>query len=153
MNAVLEGSVRRAGNRVRITAQLVSVNDGYHLWSERYDRELTDIFVIQDEIATVIAGRLRRRFAAVESKSLVRASTSNLEAYELYLKARALMKHRGSSLLVATESWTEPSRSIPSLRRRSRISPRRWSSRASGRPAARPDCRAREVGCRISAPA
>src|SRR4029453_16690969 len=58
VNAVLEGSVRRVGNRVRITAQLVSVNDGYHLWSERYDRELTDIFVIQDEIATAIAGRL-----------------------------------------------------------------------------------------------
>src|SRR6476646_9198360 len=103
VDAVLEGSVRRAGNRVRITAQLVSVNDGYHLWSERYDRELTDIFVIQDEIATAIAGRLAAALRGIEAKSLVRASTSNLEAYELYLKARALMTHRGSSLLIAIE--------------------------------------------------
>jgi len=103
VNAVLEGSVRRAGNRIRITAQLVSVNDGYHLWSERYDRELTDIFVIQDEIATAIAGRLAAALRGAEAKSLVRASTSNIEAYELYLKARALMKHRGSALLTATE--------------------------------------------------
>jgi len=103
VNAVLEGSVRRAGNRVRITAQLVSVHDGYHLWSERYDRELTDIFVIQDEIATAIAGRLAAALRGIEAKSLVRASTSNLEAYELYLKARALMKHRGTSLLIAIE--------------------------------------------------
>jgi eukaryotic-like serine/threonine-protein kinase len=103
VDAVLEGSVRRAGNRVRITAQLVSVDDGYHLWSERYDRELTDIFVIQDEIATAISGRLAAALRNEEAKSLVRASTSNIEAYELYLKARGLMKHRGSALLTATE--------------------------------------------------
>ncbi len=56
---VLEGSVRRAGRRIRITAQLINVSDGYHLWSERYDRELTDIFAIQDEIATAIAGAIQ----------------------------------------------------------------------------------------------
>ena len=103
VNAVLEGSVRRAGNRVRITAQLVSVNDGYHLWSERYDRELTDIFMIQDEIATAIAGRLAAALRDIEAKSLVKASTSSIEAYELYLRARALMKHRGTALLTAIE--------------------------------------------------
>src|SRR5687768_11868502 len=92
---VLEGSVRRAGNRVRITAQLVSVSDGYHLWSERYDRELTDIFAIQDEIATAIASRLAVTLRGGENASLVRPSTSNLEAYELYLKARSLLKERG----------------------------------------------------------
>ena len=103
VNAVLEGSVRRVGNRVRITAQLVSVNDGYQLWSERYDRELTDIFMIQDEIATAIAGRLAAALRNIEAKSLVKASTSSIEAYELYLRARALMKHRGTALLTATE--------------------------------------------------
>jgi TolB-like protein len=103
VSTVLEGSVRRAGNRVRITAQLVSVSDGYHLWSERYDRELIDIFAIQDEIATAIASRLAVTLRGGTSGALVKPSTSNLEAYELYLKARSLMKERGPSLLVAIE--------------------------------------------------
>ena len=100
---VLEGSVRRAGNRVRITAQLVNVTDGYHLWSERYDRELVDIFAIQDEIATAIASRLALALRGAEPASLVRPSTSNIEAYEIYLKARSLMKERGAALLLAIE--------------------------------------------------
>ncbi|HUQ83340.1 MAG TPA: protein kinase [Gemmatimonadaceae bacterium] len=103
VGAVLEGSVRRAGNRVRITAQLISVSDGYQLWSERYDRELTDIFAIQDEIATAIANRLAMTLRAGTDASLVRPSTSSIEAYELYLKARSLMKERGPSLLVAID--------------------------------------------------
>ena len=101
VSTVLEGSVRRAGNRVRITAQLINVNDGYHLWSERYDRELVDIFAIQDEIATAIASRLA--VALRQGLSLVRPSTSNLDAYELYLRARSLMKERGPALLVAID--------------------------------------------------
>src|SRR5687767_6197035 len=92
VTAVLAGSVRRAGNRVRITAQLIDVADGLHLWSDRYDRELTDIFAIQDEIATAIASRLA--VALRGGGTLVRPSTSNLDAYELYLKARSLMKER-----------------------------------------------------------
>ena len=103
VSTVLEGSVRRAGNRIRITAQLISVNDGYHLWSERYDRELVDIFAIQDEIATAIASRLAVALREGQGTSLVRPSTSNLDAYELYLKARSLMKERGSALLVAID--------------------------------------------------
>ena len=59
VTTVLEGSVRKSGNRVRIMAQLISVSDGYHLWSERYDRELKDIFDLQDEIARTIANRLK----------------------------------------------------------------------------------------------
>jgi tetratricopeptide (TPR) repeat protein len=98
---VLEGSVRRAGNRVRITAQLINVNDGYHLWSERFDRELTDIFAIQDEIATAISSRLAVTLRGGEVSSLVKPSTSSIEAYEHYLKARSLMKERGAALLVA----------------------------------------------------
>ena len=97
---VLEGSVRRAANRVRITAQLINVVDGYHLWSDRYDRELTDIFAIQDEIATAIASRLA---ITLREGSLVRPSTSNLDAYELYLKARSWMKERGPALLTAID--------------------------------------------------
>jgi TolB-like protein len=103
VSTVLEGSVRRAGNRVRITAQLINVNDGYHLWSERFDRELTDIFAIQDEIATAISSRLALTLRGADSVNLVRPSTSNIEAYELYLKARSLMKERGPALLRAIE--------------------------------------------------
>jgi serine/threonine-protein kinase len=103
VSTVLEGSVRRAGNRVRIIAQLINVNDGYHLWSERYDRELTDIFAIQDEIATAIASRLAVTLRGGTGGALVRPTTSNIEAYELYLKARSLMKERGPALLTAIE--------------------------------------------------
>jgi serine/threonine protein kinase/tetratricopeptide (TPR) repeat protein len=103
VSTVLEGSVRRAGNRVRITAQLINVTDGYHLWSDRYDRELTDIFAIQDEISTAIASRLAVALREGQGFSLVRPSTSNLDAYELYLKARSLMKERGSALLTAID--------------------------------------------------
>jgi eukaryotic-like serine/threonine-protein kinase len=85
---LLEGSVRRAGNRVRVTAQLIKVADGFHLWSERYDREWTDIFAIQDEITHAIASTLRIRLSA--DSSTPRRHTPNLRAYEAYLKARDL---------------------------------------------------------------
>jgi serine/threonine-protein kinase len=85
---LLEGSVRRAGNRVRVTAQLIKVADGFHLWSERYDREWTDIFAIQDEITHAIASALRIRLTA--DSSTPRRHTPNLRAYEAYLKARDL---------------------------------------------------------------
>ena len=85
---LLEGSVRRAGNRVRVTAQLIKVSDGFHLWSERYDREWTDIFAIQDEITQAITSALRIRLSADSSTS--RRHQPNLRAYEAYLKAREL---------------------------------------------------------------
>jgi serine/threonine-protein kinase len=85
---LLEGSVRRAGNRVRVTAQLIKVADGFHVWSERYDRELTDIFAIQDEITHAIASALRIRLSV--DSSTPRSHTPNLRAYEAYLKARDL---------------------------------------------------------------
>ena len=85
---LLEGSVRRAGNRVRVTAQLIKVADGFHLWSERYDREWTDIFAIQDEITHAITSALRIRLSA--DSSTPRRHTPNLRAYEAYLKARDL---------------------------------------------------------------
>ncbi|MGA2415587.1 MAG: protein kinase [Candidatus Sulfotelmatobacter sp.] len=88
VSTVLEGSVRRAGNRLRITAQLSDVADGYHLWSERYDRELQDIFAVQDEIARAIADRLKVSLAAGSYEPLVKAATDDVEAYQLYLKGR-----------------------------------------------------------------
>jgi serine/threonine-protein kinase len=85
---LLEGSVRRAGNRVRVTAQLIKVADGFHVWSDRFDRELTDIFAIQDEITQAIASALRIRLSV--DWSTPRRHTPNLRAYEACLEARDL---------------------------------------------------------------
>ena len=86
VSTVLEGSVRKSGTRLRIMAQLINVADGCHLWSERYDREMEDIFDLQDEIARTIAARLKITLG--EQAPLVKAGTKNLEAYQLYLKGR-----------------------------------------------------------------
>jgi len=83
---ILEGSVRRAGSRIRVTAQLVKASDGYHLWSQRFDREMTDVFAIQDEISQAIVEKLRLRLSA--DRPLVKRYTENLAAYDLCLKAR-----------------------------------------------------------------
>ena len=87
---ILEGSVRKAGDKVRITAQLIDAEHDRHLWSETYDRELTDIFAIQDEIANAIVTALRGSLSEAKSAPAVtvRADTENMQAYELYLKAR-----------------------------------------------------------------
>ena len=66
VQTILEGSVQRNGNRIRVTAQLVDVSNGFHLWSERYDRELADVFAVQDDIASAIVNELRGRFRAEE---------------------------------------------------------------------------------------
>lgn len=107
VNTVLEGSVRRAGKRIRITAQLVNTADGYQFWSERYDRELEDVFAIQDEIARAIAERLKITLTGEQASSLVKAATTDLRAYELYLKGRALLYRRGLSILKALECFNE----------------------------------------------
>ncbi len=91
---VLEGSVRRARDRVRISAQLVDTRNGYHVWAERYDRNLEDIFEIQDEIASKIAEALKLRLTAAEEKEIRRKPTQNLQAYDFYLRGRALTHHR-----------------------------------------------------------
>jgi len=82
---ILEGSVRRAGNRLRVSAQLVKASDGYHLWSQHFDREMTDIFAIQDEVSQAIVEKLRVRLAG--DRQLVKRYTENLAAYDLCLKA------------------------------------------------------------------
>jgi TolB-like protein/Tfp pilus assembly protein PilF len=88
VRAVLEGSVRRAGNRLRVTAQLISVDDGYHLWSDRYDREMEDVFAIQDEIARNIAGALQVVLSKDEEAAITRQPTANVQAYDYYLRGR-----------------------------------------------------------------
>ncbi len=88
VGTVLEGSVRKAGNRLRVTAQLVNVADGYHLWSERYDRELEDVFAIQDEIAGNIVRALRVVLSEEERRAIEKAPTANVEAYDYYLRGR-----------------------------------------------------------------
>ena len=86
---VLEGSVRKSGDRLRITAQLIEADEGYHLWSDTYDRKLEDVFQIQDDIARSIVDALKVELVGEEqSKPLVHHSTENLEAYTLYLKGR-----------------------------------------------------------------
>ena len=85
---VVEGSVRTAGQRLRVTAQLIDVADGHQLWSERYDREMADVFAIQDDIAAAVFEALRERFDAQPVSQSARRYTDNIEAYSLYLQGR-----------------------------------------------------------------
>ena len=97
VHTVLEGSVRKFGSRLRVTAQLINVEDGFHLWSERYDRDMDDIFAIQDEIALAITEKLKVTFE--EEKPIIgRTKTENKESYELYLKGRFFFNKRGEGL-------------------------------------------------------
>jgi adenylate cyclase len=92
---ILEGSVRKAGARVRVTGQLINSRDGTHIWADRFDRDLTDIFAIQDEITHAIVEQLKVKLLPQEKMSIQQAPTDNVEAYTCYLKGRELF-HRGS---------------------------------------------------------
>jgi adenylate cyclase len=94
VNTVLEGSVRKAGGRLRIAAQLISVDDGYHLWSEKYDRQLEDVFDIQDEISLAIVEALKVRLLGEEVAAVLKRHTIDVEAYQLYLKGRYFWNKR-----------------------------------------------------------
>ena len=94
VGAVLEGSVRRAGSRLRVTAQLINAADGYHLWSETYDRQLADVFEVQDELSRAIVNTLRPKLVGVDSEPLVVPPTASLEAYTAYLKGRFFWNKR-----------------------------------------------------------
>ncbi len=93
VETLLEGSVRRSGSRLRITAQLVNVSDGYHLWSERYDRQLDDVFAVQDDIARAIVEKLKVKLIGGEEDRIVRRTT-NIEAYQVYLQGRYFFARR-----------------------------------------------------------
>ena len=95
-NHLIEGSVRKSGNRVRITAQLVHAEEDTHLWAHNYDRELTDVFAVQEEIARAIAGALCVPLGLKEGESLISSRTSNTESYQDYLRAKALVRGRGA---------------------------------------------------------
>jgi serine/threonine protein kinase/Tfp pilus assembly protein PilF len=98
--AVLEGSVRRAGNRVRVTAQLIDAADGYHLWSQRFDREMTSLFELQDDIAGAIASAMKVQLAAPKRATL------NLDAYHEYLRGRHhLLRYTASGMAKAKEHF------------------------------------------------
>ena len=88
VGTVLEGSVRKVGSRLRVTAQLVNVADGYQLWSERYDRQLEDVFEIQDEISMAIVKALKVKLLGGEQAALAKRHTENVEAFQLYLQGR-----------------------------------------------------------------
>jgi serine/threonine protein kinase/Flp pilus assembly protein TadD len=94
VKTVLEGSVRKAGNRLRIAAQLVNVADGYHLWAEKYECEMEDIFAIQDEISLAIVEKLKVKLLKEEKERLIKRHTKDVEAYNLYLKGRYFWNKR-----------------------------------------------------------
>ena len=100
---LIEGSVRKAGDRVRITAQLIKAQDGTHLWSENYNRDLTDVFAVQEDIAQAIAEALRVPLGLKQGEALVRNRTGDLVSYEQYLRSRALVRARGTSITEAIE--------------------------------------------------
>ena len=97
VNFILEGSVRKAGSRVRVTGQLISAKDGGHVWADRYDRDLTDIFAIQDEITHAIVEQLKVKLLPQEKKNIAQAPTDNVEAYTYYLRGRQFMQRHSRS--------------------------------------------------------
>ena len=94
VDTVLEGSVRKSGNRIRITGQLINVSDGYHIWSDKFDRDMEDIFEIQDEISLAIAETLKIKLLKREKEAVVKRHTDDHEAYELYLQGNYFWNER-----------------------------------------------------------
>ena len=108
VNSVLEGSVRKSGNRLRITVQLINATDGYHLWSARYDREMKDIFDVQDEITLAVVAALKLKLLGDAKEAVLkRHHTKDSAAYQAYLKGRALLYQRGLGIPKAIECFTE----------------------------------------------
>jgi len=105
--AVLEGSVRRSGNRLRVSAQLISVKDGYQLWSESYDRDLADVFAVQEDVARSIVAALRVRLAPARDSVLAVRPTGDLQAYDLYLKGRFAWNQRNARALPEAVRYLE----------------------------------------------
>jgi serine/threonine protein kinase/tetratricopeptide (TPR) repeat protein len=112
VRSVLEGSVRKAGARLRITAQLVSCADGCHIWSERFDRDMEDVFAIQDEISLAIVDALRPELLGEERAKLVRHPTADPEAYNLYLQGRWFWKKRTHDGLMKAIEYFERAISV-----------------------------------------
>jgi TolB-like protein len=107
VGAVLEGSVRKSGNRLRVSAQLISVKDGYQLWSESYDRDLADVFAVQEDVARSIVAALRVRLAPARDSALAVRPTGDLQAYDLYLKGRFAWNQRNGPALLEAVRYLE----------------------------------------------
>ena len=105
VSKILEGSVRKSGRIIRVTAQLIEASTGFHLWSRRYDREMDDVFQIQDEISEEIANQLKLTLDGDQSMPKSREQTKNVEAYQLYYKGRSLFYQRGMSLFEALKCF------------------------------------------------
>ncbi len=115
---LLEGSVRKAGQRVRVNAQLIDGSNGGHLWADRYDRDLTDIFAIQDEITQSIVEQLKIRLLPKEKKAITQAPTANVEAYNYYLKGRQFSHNfTKASLFLAREMFAKAAEVDPNYAR------------------------------------
>lgn len=115
---IVEGSVRKAGNRVRITAQLVDGRSGHHLWAERYDRELSDIFAVQDEISHAVVAALKVKLAPEERADIGRRTTDNVDAYQLYLMGRFYFRSQGQhSLQMAADLFRRATELDPKFAR------------------------------------
>ena len=109
VSTVLEGSIRRENNNLRVTAQLIDVANGYHLWSEKFDREMDDVFAVQDEIARAIVDKLTEKLGGGHAEApLVKRPTEDLEAYNLYLQGRYYWARRGGFLRKAVECFEQP---------------------------------------------
>src|SRR5262249_17692919 len=105
VGAVIEGSVRRDGDRLRITAQLINVADDYHVWSKTYERELKNVFEVEEELARSIAQALKAKLVHTEAVPLVKPTTSNLAAYDLYLKGLYFWNKRTADALVKARAY------------------------------------------------
>jgi len=95
VNTILEGSVRKFGKRIRVNVQMIEASTGFHLWSQKFDRELNDVFIVQDEIATAIVDKLQVTLAGKPAEPKERLHTTNVEAYQLYLQGRSYFYKRG----------------------------------------------------------
>ncbi|MBL7792258.1 MAG: tetratricopeptide repeat protein [Saprospiraceae bacterium] len=107
VSTILEGSVRKAGDQLRITAQLINAKDGFHLWSSTYDRQISDIFTIQEEIAQAVVNQLAGILVKKKEQSLVKPSTQNQAAYESYLRGKYMLSQRAEGVDQALAFFSE----------------------------------------------
>ena len=133
MHYLLEGSVRKAGNRVRVTVQLIDAEADRHIWADRYDRDLADIFAIQDEVTSSIVATLSRRVEAATRERAASKPTENMAAYECVLAGK-LLHHRSTkedNAAATGACWSAPSSSIPNMPMPMPGSPAPWAKPGS----------------------
>src|ERR1700730_3900499 len=107
VDTILEGSIQRAGDRLRVTAQLIDAGNGFHFWSERFDRQMTDVFAIQDEITLAIVKQLKVELLAKERVAVLATKHESLESYNLYLKGRFYWAQRPQGIAKAIENFEQ----------------------------------------------